>query len=157
MPAVICPGCNASLPGKNLPASENYNAAGECEELFNELSGFTLSLNDSEFIHQHIVDAYGAQHAGPPTKNIRVAFSLIGLCLAVENNYTGRQVQLVHMKIPKQTWELPGKPLHSEITIADVMRVPDNEKKQLIFDWMKAVWQSWSPHHEWIRETMAKR
>jgi hypothetical protein len=48
-------------------------------------------------------------------------------------------------------------PLHSTLSIADVMRVPDSEKIQLIFNWAKAVWQNWSPHHEWVRETMAKR
>jgi hypothetical protein len=91
---IICSGCSLILPNKNLGPSESYNVSGECNELFNELSGYTLSQTNTNFMHQYIVDAYGAQHAGEPTKNIRVALSLIGLYLAVEHNYTGRQVQL---------------------------------------------------------------
>ncbi len=79
---IICPGCGLNLPKKNISLSESYNASGECNELFNQLCGYTLSQNNTNFIHQYIVDAYGAQHAGGLTKSIRVAFSLIGLCLA---------------------------------------------------------------------------
>ncbi|MEJ7672821.1 MAG: DUF5946 family protein [Chitinophagaceae bacterium] len=107
---VICSGCGLKLPKQNIAASERYNASGECENLFNQLSGYTLSQNDIEFIHQYIVDAYGAQHAGGITKNIRVIFSLIGLYLAVEHNYTGREVQLVHMKMAKQNGKLRNLP-----------------------------------------------
>ncbi|MGI8583340.1 MAG: DUF5946 family protein [Chitinophagaceae bacterium] len=151
---VICSGCGLKLPNKNLLLSKGYNASGECNELFNQLSGYTLSLNNINFIHQYIVDAYGAQHAGGITKNIRIAFSLIGLCLAVEHHYTGRQVQLVHMKIPKQNWETLEPPKqHSLITVADVLNVnSDWERIAVIHNWTKSVWQSWSLYHKWIRQ-----
>ena len=150
---IICPGCGVKLPIKNVAASPNHNASGECQELFNELSGFTLSNNTKEFIHQYVVDAYGAQHAGLPAKNIRVAFSLIGLCLAVEHNYTGRQVQLVHMKIPKQIWpDLSPPALPAKITIWNVITATsDQEKFTVINEWTKSVWHSWSTYHEYIR------
>lgn len=151
---IVCSGCGVRLPNKNFGGSDGFNASGECNELFNELSGFTLMHNTSEFIHQYAVDAYGAQHAGLPTKNIRVAFSLIGLCLAIEHDYTGRQVQLVHMKIPKQDWpslDIPEQ--KTSITVADVLDAnPDAEKIDILRNWMKAVWESWSQHHEWIRK-----
>ena len=151
---IVCSGCSLKLPNKNLGPSHSYNASGECNELFNELSGYTLSQVKTNFIHQFVVDAYGAQHAGKPTKNIRVAFSLIGLCLAVEHNYTGRQVQLVHMKIPKQQWETLESPKeNSNITVADVLNADsDLNKHSMIKNWARSVWESWSLYHQWIRE-----
>ena len=155
---VICPGCAAALPDNNKGASENYNASGECEALFYELSGYTLSINDPGFIHQYIVDAYGAQHAGVPTNNIRVIFSLAGLYLATEHNYTGRQVQLVHMKIPKQIWpDLAPPDVPAPITVADVINTNTEEEKiGMIEKWARSVWESWWQQHNYIREITAR-
>jgi hypothetical protein len=52
-------------------------------------------------MHQHVVDAYAAQHASGTTRNITVAFDLIGLYLALEKGYTGKEVQNAHMQIAK--------------------------------------------------------
>lgn len=155
---IICSGCSLILPNKNLGPSESYNASGECNELFNELSGYTLSQTNTNFMHQYIVDAYGAQHAGEPTKNIRVAFSLIGLYLAVEHNYTGRQVQLAHMKIPKQQWATLEPPKeNSNITVADVLNAgSDLHKHSMIKNWARSVWESWSHYHQLITEKTAE-
>ena len=151
---ITCPGCGEVLSDKEMGSSKNYNASAACEELFNELSGHTLSMVYTNFIHQYVVDAYGAQHAGPPTKNIRVIFSLIGLCLAVEHNYTGRQVQLVHMKIPKQNWpelEPPEQP--ADVTVAAVLScTTEQEKVSMIKNWAASVWESWWKYHDYIRE-----
>jgi hypothetical protein len=83
------------------------------EDQFNELSFYTLAHpNNIYFIHQHIVDAYQAQTADSNTKPIAITFSLAGLYLFLEKNYTGRQVQQAHMKLAqnKKVWpqfELP--------------------------------------------------
>ena len=149
----VCPGCGARLQGTFIQ-SGGYHGSAACNDFFNALCGFTLSQYEPGFFHQHAVDAYGAQHAGPPTKNIRVVFSLLGLCLALEQNYSGRQVQLAHMKIPKQEWQLPGLPQQASITVVDVCNANDEDKKEMIGEWMKDVWQSWSAHHAWVRETI---
>lgn len=155
---ITCPRCGEVLSNKEMRSSKNYNASAACEELFNELSGHTLAMVHTNFIHQYVVDAYGAQHAGPPTKNIRVIFALIGLCLAIEHNYTGRQVQLVHMKIPKQNWpalEPPTQP--AAITVADVLNCDTEEEKVgMIKSWAASVWESWRKHHDYIRERTAE-
>ena len=155
---ITCPGCGEVLSDKEMGSSKNYNASAMCEELFNELSGHTLSMVYTNFIHQYVVDAYGAQHAGPPTKNIRVIFSLIGLCLAVEHNYTGRQVQLVHMKIPKQNWPALEPPAEqATVTVADVLNCDGEEGKvSMIKTWAASVWESWRKHQGYIREITAK-
>src|ERR1700733_15180069 len=71
------------------------------EDLYHELSCYTLAHPDPSFIHQHIVDAYTAQHADETTKPIALVFALIGLYLHVEKNFTGRQVQRFHRKLAK--------------------------------------------------------
>jgi hypothetical protein len=53
------------------------------QEIYNQLSFYTLSLREPEFIHQHLVDAYAASHP-EREKNIRLAFALIGLYLFAE-------------------------------------------------------------------------
>ena len=73
----------------------------DLDDLYHELSYYTLAHRDPSFIHQHIVDAYTAQHANETTKPIAVVFALIGLYLHIEKNFTGRQVQRFHMKLAK--------------------------------------------------------
>ncbi len=77
-----CPGCGLQLPDQHLDVPDRFNASGECFCVFSDLQCYTVAKQDPEFIHQHAVDAYEAQHAGGPTRNITVAFGLIGLYLA---------------------------------------------------------------------------
>ncbi len=63
----------------------------------NELLYYTLAHGDRWFIHQQLVDAYGAQHVRQSKSTIGAAFALAGLYLAVERGFKGRQVQKVHM------------------------------------------------------------
>jgi Family of unknown function (DUF5946) len=62
----------------------------DLDDLYHELSCYTLAHRDPSFIHQYIVDAYTAQHANETTKPIAVVFALIGLYLHIEKNFTGR-------------------------------------------------------------------
>ena len=151
--ASTCPGCGLKLKSKSLSDNKRFNASGACFELFNELSGYTLSNNDERFVHQLVVDAYGAQHAGSPTKNITVIFALIGLCLVVEHGYTGHQVQLLHMRIPKQEWPKLKPPHKKVMTIKDVLSVSDYHQMEiLIYSWVKSVWALWEAQHNYIRQ-----
>jgi hypothetical protein len=103
-----------------------------------------------------VVDAYAAQHAGGTTRNITVAFGLIGLYLALEKGYGGKEIQKAHMRIAKirKDWprlEPPTRP--AVVTIQDVLRVPDGpEKDAMIRQWMVAVWESWANRQAWVRE-----
>ena len=63
---------------------------------------------DAFFIHQVAVDAYAAQHAGPASKPITVAFALIGLCLLLERGHTGKAVQRAHMRSPSRSKSWPS-------------------------------------------------
>ena len=119
------------------------------EQQFHELSFYTLSHPDKDyFIHQHIVDAFTAQVAGPDTKKIAILFSLAGLYLMIEKNFTGRKVQLVHMELAKRKEDLPEITLPSsrgEITITDVLNAkPGKERDERIRKWCASVWQAYS-------------
>jgi hypothetical protein len=136
---------------------ERVNASGECGQAYSDLMCYTVAKQDPEFIHQHVVDTYAAQHAGGPTRNTTVAFGLIGLYLALEKGYTGKQVQQAHMRIAKvrKVWprlETPSQP--GVLTVMDVLQAgTDGEKDAMIRRWMAAVWESWSYRHTWIRMT----
>jgi hypothetical protein len=153
----ICPGCHVELPDLSLDPPERFSASGECWQLFSDLSCYTVSKQDAAFIHQHAVDAYEAQHAGGKTRNITVAFGLIGLYLALEKGFTGRQVQIAHMQIARvrKDWphlDPPDRP--GPITVLDVFQEKTDEgRDRMIGDWMAAVWETWSDHHEWVRST----
>ena len=122
--------------------------------MYSDLQCYTVAKQDPEFIHQHAVDTYAAQHAGGPTRNITVAFGLIGLYLAVEKGYTGRQVQLAHMRITKvrNDWprsEPPGQP--APLTVMDVLQAgTDAQRDAMIRKWMGAVWGSWEDREVWL-------
>jgi hypothetical protein len=84
----ICPGCGLRLPDQRLELTHRFNATGECYQKYSELSFCTMSKQDINFVHQHAIDAYSAQHAGGGMKNITIAFALIGLYYAVELGFT---------------------------------------------------------------------
>ncbi len=152
-----CPGCGLVLADRHIDLPERFNASGECWQLFNDLSCYTVSKQDREFIHQYVVDAYAAQHAGGKTRNITVAFGLIGLYLALEKGYTGKQVQEAHMRIARirKDWPRLETPRTlASITVMDVLKTQDGPKKDaLIRKWMAIVWENWEASHAWVRET----
>jgi hypothetical protein len=117
-------------------------------DLFNELTFYTLSLRDPGFIHQHVVDAYAAQHADEQTKPIKVVFALVGLYLFLEKHFTGRQVQQMHMRLAKRRKQWPRLPLPSgprgDITVSAVMAAPPGEARdEMVCTWCASVWQTW--------------
>ena len=126
------------------------------QQLFDQLSFYTLSLRDPFFLHQNAVDAFAAQHVDEETKPIKTVFALIGLYLTLEKGFSGRQVQLAHMRLAKQRkhWpQIPPTDQSASITVADALAAePGPLRDQAIRDWCQAVWQTWQPH----RETVAK-
>jgi hypothetical protein len=124
------------------------------QEQFHELSFYTLSLQDKEFIHQHIVDAYTAQTADKNTKPISLIFSLAGLYLHIEKNYTGKEVQLAHIQMAKNKLEFPEivLPEHrGNITVTDVLATnPGHQRDEMIHQWCVSVWDAFADQHEVI-------
>ena len=127
------------------------------EEAYHQLCAYTLehARRDPSFIHQHVVDAYAAQHLSGSSKPIGAAFSLLGLYLHVERGYTGRQVQLEHMRLaqPKRIW--PSFPLPGErgsLTCMDVLAEPEGpERDAAISAWCRSVWQAFAEAQPAVR------
>ena len=129
---------------------------GECRNLRNELTYYTLAHGDPAFIHQHVVDAYGAQHVRQSASTIGAAFTLAGLYLAVERRFTGRQVQKMHMRMARTSKQWPrfDPPENvGPLTVADVLAVaagPGRDEK--LSQWCASVWRAWSSEHGRVRE-----
>ena len=136
--------------------TRGVTAAPSDQDIYNELAFYTLELRDPEFIHQHVVDAYAVEHAGPETKPIAIVFGLMGLYLHLEKEFTGRQVQRAHMQMARKRkhWAALPMPEHhrAAMRIADVLAAPPGpERNAMIRRWCQAVWQDWQharPHIE---------
>jgi hypothetical protein len=105
--------------------------------------------------HQLTVDAYGAQHSGPPTSRIYVVYSLVGLYLALERGWSGADVRALHQRMghPDASWPPFRRPLVTAVlTIADVAvagaRLGSVEgHAALVERWARSVWSSWADQH----------
>jgi hypothetical protein len=124
------------------------------ENAYDELRYYTLAHRDPSFIHQHVVDAFTAQHADAHTKPIALTFSLVGLCLSVERQFSGRRVQRVHMLMArhKRSWPafvLPVK--RGSVTVLDVVAAPEGlERDQAIHAWCASVWGAFHLSHQTV-------
>ena len=124
------------------------------QDLFDQLTFYTLAHGDPRFLHQHAVDAFAAQRATGETKPIKITFALVGLYLFLEKGFTGREVQRVHMRLAarRKSWPRPEPPAErGEITIADVVQVPAGpERDRAIERWCASVWRPYQVHRELI-------
>lgn len=114
-------------------------------DAFHELTYYTLGLGDPAFIHQLVVDAFTAQHA-ESFRPIGSVFSLLGLYLHVEHGFTGKQVQLAHMKLARvrRTWQpIPLPAERGAITVHDVLAAPPGPARDAAIErWCASVWQA---------------
>lgn len=128
---------------------------------YDELLCYTLTHAGSEFIHQHIVDAWTAQRADASTKPIGLTFALIGLYLQCQHKQTGREIQLAHMRLAKQggpwpTFSIPDR--KGSMTVLEVMAKPAGpERDRAIHAWCDSVWAAWRPVHGQVAALAAQR
>ena len=117
-------------------------------EKYHELCGYTLTHADPAFIHQYVVDAFAAQHADQSTKPITLAFALVGLYLCTERNFSGKQVQRVHMLLARrrQDWPRFELPAHrGDLTVHEVVSAPAGpDRDDMIRRWCRSVWDAYS-------------
>lgn len=117
---------------------------------------YSTAHPDPGFIHQYVVDAYAAQHASDRDKPIKLTFALVGLFLHVEKGFTGRQVQLAHIKLGRQKEVWPefsvpeNRGLVTEETVLAAPAGPDRD--EMIQRWCESVWEAYSDN----RETVAR-
>jgi len=128
-------------------------------DAFDQLCCYTLSHAGADFIHQHVVDAFAAQDATTDDKPIRLAFALVGLYLHVEKGFSGREVQLAHMKLArtKQDWPVFDLPAdRGEITAATVISAPPEFRDETIHKWTGSVWNAYSDQRGPVEALLSK-
>lgn len=112
------------------------------------LCAYSLTHTGAEFIHQHVVDAYGAQNATGTTRPIQLTFALVGLCLYAERGWTGREVQRLHARLAAQTKSFPTIDLpeaRGAVTVRDVVDAPEGDARDAaISRWCRAVWAAYA-------------
>ncbi len=117
------------------------------QELFDELSFYTLAHADPAFLHENSADAWRAQQADETTKPMTVVFAVIGLYLYLEKGFTGKQVQMAHMRMARHRRSWPKLPLpaqRAKLTVADVVAAePGAARDVMIRNWCAAVWETW--------------
>lgn len=133
----------------------------EEEHAYHAVSAYTLTRGDATFIHQHVVDAWAAQHATAECKPIGVFFALVGLYLHVERGLTGREVQRAHMALAASPEAWPLGPLPSgrgTVTAIDVLAAPEGpERDERVSEWAKAVWAVYAEHRETVEALLLRR
>lgn len=124
------------------------------------LQSYTLTHGGPGFLHQHVVDAWAAQHARADDKPIGITFALVGLYLHVECGLSGREVQRVHMALARhrQTWpsfELPAD--RGDMTTIDVMAAPEGRPRDAaIRAWARSVWGAYRPQRPVVTGLLAR-
>lgn len=130
------------------------------QDLYNELAVYTLAHPSPNFIHQHIVDAFAAQYANEKTKWITIYFALIGLYLYVEKSYTGKEIQLEHIRLSNKKKEflpftLPKN--RGNFTIEDVLKKEQGiERDKAIEIWCKEIWEAYESCKSFIIQYLEK-
>lgn len=128
------------------------------QEANDELSAYTLSHGTAEFIHQYVVDAFAVQYSDEETKPIKLTFGLVGLYLKIEKQFTGRQVQLAHMRLgrKKHVWPKFAIPTdRGPMTPSDVIAAPPGPARDTAIDaWCLSVWTPWQANRYIIAELL---
>lgn len=127
-------------------------------DAYDELQCYTLAHGDRAFIHQHVVDAWAAQHADERTKPIALTFALVGLYLHVEKGFSGRQVQRAHIGLAQHKRNWPSFALPHErgcVTASHVVATPAGpERDQAIDAWCASVWDAFGETHQAVAELL---
>jgi len=130
------------------------------QEAYEELLCYTLSHGGGEFIHQHAVDAWAAQHADERTRPIGLAFALVGLYLHLEKGFSGRQVQRTHMALARHRRQWPSFAQPSRrgsMTASQVMAAPAGpERNRAIDEWCASVWGAFRESREEVVELLGR-
>ena len=123
-------------------------------EAYHELSAYSLMRGDATFMHQHVVDAFAVQYSDEQTKPIKLTFGLLGLYLKIDKQFSGRQVQRVHMQLgrEKHVWpefEIPTD--RGSMSPSDVLAAPPGpERDKAIDEWCLSVWRPWQMNRRTI-------
>lgn len=119
---------------------------------YNEVYVYTMGRPG--FILQHVVDAFAVQTVSDDSKPIGLVFGLVGLYLRVEKQFSGRQVQRVHMELGRRKREWPRVYVPEDrgsMTVADVLAASAGPERDTAIDnWCRSVWTAFGANRETI-------
>ena len=155
--ATTCPGCGLVAPDHGEPAPAEHRASAACSAAYGQVLARSYTDPACRRVHQMVVDAYAAQHAGGTTRRQvqTVALCLMTLCLFVEDDVDITEGPALHKAMvahrPDFTWLAPP-PRPGLLTVADVLTAESpTEHCRVVREWGAQVWQAWSPHHATVR------
>lgn len=160
-----CPGCGLRLPPSGLSWDRKLFASAECWQLHGEVVGFELAHAElARRFHQLTVDAYGAQHSGGDGRGIRIAYSLVGLYLALDRGWTGEAVRGAHQRMgrPQPHWPAFTRPAQvGLLTVLDVAEAgvwagSVSGHSAAVQRWAAAVWAAWASRQLEVAELSAR-
>jgi hypothetical protein len=115
---------------------------------------YVYAIGRPGFILQHVVDAFAVQTANHDSKPIGVVFGLVGLYLHVEKQFSGRQVQEVHMKLGSRKREWPSIYFPEDrgtMTVVDVRATSAGPERDIAIDnWCRSIWASFGGDRQTI-------
>lgn len=144
------------MAATGLSSDPKLFASAECLLVQGEVAGFELAHQTLlGTYHQLTVDAYGAQHCGSDGRGIRIAYSLVGLHLALDRGWSGLAVRRAHQEMgrPQPSWPAFARSADvGALTVLDVAEagaragsVPGHAGE--VQRWAAAVWAAWAPRH----------
>lgn len=155
--SAVCPGCGLSTAEGGATTPQEMSASAACFALYGQVLARSYTHPAYRRVHQMVVDAYAAQHAGGTGRRVvqSTALCLMTLCLFVEEDVDPLEGPALHKRMvahrPAFTWLAPpSQP--GLMTVADVVAATDAfEHCKLVREWGQQVWQAWVPHHATIR------
>ncbi len=115
---------------------------------------YLYTIGRPGFILQHVVDAFAVQRVNDDSKPMGLMFGLVGLYLHVEKQFSGREVQRVHMELGrrKRGWPRVYVPEdRGSMTVADVLAASAGPERDAAIDnWCRSVWTAFGANRETI-------
>src|SRR5947209_12675924 len=113
---------------------------------------YVYTMGRPRFILQHVVDAFAVQTANAESKPMGIVFGLIGLYLHVEKQFSGHEVQKVHMKLGRGKREWPRVYVPEDrgsMTVAEVLAAPVGPERDMAIDnWCRCVWTAFGANRQ---------
>ena len=160
MTAALCPSCGWDSSTGTDGIEPPFPASPTCYSAYLKLSAYNAERARWDFPHQQAVDAYAAQHPGPPAKPISVWFALVGLHLpSIKGEPVGKCSG--HTCNSGDTSK-PGRPLRPPAdlrctTAGDVIRHSPGHDDAAILRWAGDVWSLWTDSYDLIAELCINR
>ena len=115
---------------------------------------YAYAMGRPNFILQHVVDAFAVQTANKDSKPIGVVFGLVGLYLHLEKQFSGHQVQRVHMRLGRRKREWPSVYLPEDrgsMSVSDALAAPAGPDRDIAIDgWCRAVWIAFGANRQTV-------